>query len=281
MYDLAVIEQMVSQALQEDIGGGDLTAGIIQGDVSGSGSIVTREDMVLCGTAWVDSVFKSLSKDIKISWLFSDGSKVKNGSTLCNISGPIAPILTGERVALNFLQTLSATASETALFVELLSGYGTKLLDTRKTIPLWRKAQKYAVICGGGTNHRMGLYDEILIKENHIFSCGSITKAVLKAKETAPENTPIVVEVENLLELNETIKCGVSRVMLDNFSSDMCRDAVAVCKSKLKLEVSGNITKDNIREFADTGVDFVSVGAITKNISAIDLSLIISGANFD
>jgi nicotinate-nucleotide pyrophosphorylase (carboxylating) len=234
--------------------------------------------MVLCGVSFVDEVFKAISPKIKTNWRANDGDNLSSGDIVLDISGPEACILTGERIALNFLQTLSATATETSKLVSLLEGTNVKLLDTRKTIPLWRAAQKYAVTCGGGLNHRMGLYDAFLIKENHILSCGSITLAVTKAKESS--KLPIIVEVENFLQLKEALDLDLDRVMLDNFSVVDCDKAVKLTNGRVPLEVSGNITIDNIRQYAMTGVDFISSGSTTKNIHAIDLSMRLSEMSY-
>lgn len=274
MISNSLIQDMVRRALEEDLGLGDVTAALLDSNKIGHASVLTREDMVLCGISFADKVFKEISPKIKTNWYANDGDSLSSGDVVLDISGPEAYILTGERIALNFLQTLSATATRTAKLVSLLDGTNAKLLDTRKTIPLWRAAQKYAVTCGGGLNHRMGLYDAFLIKENHILSCGSITLAVTKAKEYT--KLPIIVEVENFTQLSETLKLDVDRIMLDNFSVHDCDKAVQLTSGKVPLEASGNITTDNIRQYAMTGVDFISSGSTTKNIQAIDLSLRLS-----
>lgn len=274
MISNTIVLDMVGKAIEEDFRTGDVTAALLDSGKIGHAKVITREDMVLCGTSFVDEVFKAISPLIKTNWHGNDGDGFSSGDVVLYITGPEASILTGERIALNFLQTLSATATETAKLVSFLEGTNAKLLDTRKTIPLWRAAQKYAVTCGGGLNHRMGLYDAFLIKENHILSCGSITLAVTKAKDSS--ELPIIVEVENFSQLIETLGLGIDRIMLDNFSVVDCAKAVQLTNGKVPLEVSGNITADNIRQYAMTGVDFISSGATTKNIHAIDLSLRLS-----
>jgi nicotinate-nucleotide pyrophosphorylase (carboxylating) len=268
------IAMMVELALAEDIGSGDITASLLDQNKIGTAKIITREDIICSGSKWVEEVFNQISSKINTKFHFLDGQSIIAGSTIATIKGPEALLLTGERVALNFLQTLSATATQTAEIVSLIADTNTKLLDTRKTIPLWRLAQKYAVTCGGGYNHRMGLYDEVLIKENHIVAAGSISKAVDKALKLA-KNIPVVVEVENIEDLKEVLNLDVSRIMLDNFSIDLCRHAVSIVSKKIPLEVSGNINANNIRDYARTGVDFISVGATTKNIRAVDLSFML------
>ncbi|MCK4608746.1 MAG: carboxylating nicotinate-nucleotide diphosphorylase [Gammaproteobacteria bacterium] len=273
MLSTDLITKTVAIALEEDLAGQkDITAQLIHASTLASASVITREDMVLCGQAWFDEVFNQLNESIKVVWLVNDGDKIAANSTICTVTGPSCFLLTGERSALNFIQMLSGTATLTQQYVQQLIGTKTKLLDTRKTIPGLRQAQKYAVCCGGGKNHRMGLYDAFLIKENHINSCGSITKAINKAKLLAP-NKPIEVEVENLDELAEAITAKADIVMLDNFSIAQMRKAVAINQERVKLEASGNITLDNIRDIAMTGVNYISAGALTKNIRAIDLSM--------
>jgi len=272
------IPKHVEDALLEDLGGqisvqNDITAMLIDVDATMSAKIITREDCVLCGCAWVDEVFAQINKDIKLDWQYADGDVLKTNDTIVYIEGNARGILTAERSALNFLQTLSGTATTTASYVKYLENTNTRLLDTRKTLPGMRQAQKYAVACAKGMNHRMGLYDAFLIKENHIKACGSIKNAVSKAKLMFP-NLPIEVEVENLHELNEAINSAVNTIMLDNFTTELIEEAVVINAGRCKLEVSGNITFDRLQELAKTGVDYISSGALTKHVTAIDLSLI-------
>ena len=257
--------------LAEDIGTGDITATIIPPQMIATAEVISREDMVVCGQEWFDTVFKTLDATIVIDWLVKEGNTVIADSTLCRIKGPAQGLLTGERTALNLLQTLSSTATISKQYAEAVVGTGCKVLDTRKTIPGLRQAQKYAVACGGCYNHRIGLYDGVLIKENHIIAAGSIAQAIKTAR--ALSNVPIEVEVESLSELTEAITAKPDRIMLDNFSlNDLCT-AVKLDHAGIELEASGNIDLDNIREVAETGVDFISIGALTKNIKAVDLSM--------
>lgn len=272
------IQKQVEDALLEDLGGhisieNDITAMLIDADATMSAKIITRENCILCGQAWVDEVFAQINPDVKLDWQSKDGDALNANDTIVYIQGNARAILTAERSALNFLQTLSGTATTTASYVKYLKNTKTKLLDTRKTLPGLRQAQKYAVACAQGMNHRMGLYDAFLIKENHIDACGGIKNAVFKAKEMHP-NLPIEVEVENLQELKEAINSGVNTIMLDNFSTKLIEEAVVINAGKCKLEVSGNITFDRLQELATTGVDYISSGALTKHVTAIDLSLI-------
>lgn len=272
------IQKQVEDALLEDLGGhisieNDITAMLIDADATMSAKIITRENCVLCGTAWVDEVFMQIHPEVKLDWQSNDGDVLNANDTIVYIQGNARAILTAERSALNFLQTLSGTATTTANYVNYLKNTKTKLLDTRKTLPGLRQAQKYAVACAQGMNHRMGLYDAFLIKENHIEACGGIKNAVSKAKLMHP-NLPIEVEVESLHELNEAIDSGVNTIMLDNFSTKLIEEAVVINAGKCKLEVSGNITFDRLQELATTGVDYISSGALTKHVTAIDLSLI-------
>jgi nicotinate-nucleotide pyrophosphorylase (carboxylating) len=262
-------------ALQEDVGTGDVTAELLPVKLRVEAEIISREPMLVCGQPWVNEVFHQVDSSIQINWEVAEGSWLAKPTTLCHIQGSARSILTAERTALNFLQTLSATATNTHRYVQQLQGTKTRLLDTRKTLPGLRVAQKYAVVCGGGVNHRMGLYDAYLIKENHIKACGSIAKAIALARQTH-NNIFIETEVETLDELREAIAAKPDRILLDNFSHEMLVDAVRINQSSsCTLEVSGNITIDNIAEVAKLGVDFISVGAITKSIQAIDLSLLI------
>ena len=266
------IPQCVSRILEEDIGSGDITANLIPADATANAQVITRESATIAGSAWFNEVFKQLDPTINIEWHVYDGDIVKENAVLCSLSGNARQLLTGERSALNVLQTLSATATLTQSYVDLVSHTKCKILDTRKTIPGLRDAQKYAVLCGRGTNHRIGLYDGILIKENHIMAAGSITTAIIQARKLAT-SIPIEVEVENLEELNEALNGGADIVLLDNMSPDTLKQAVAINKGRAKLEASGNVNKKTVIDIAETGVDFISIGELTKNIHAIDLSM--------
>ncbi|MCK7459045.1 carboxylating nicotinate-nucleotide diphosphorylase [Idiomarina aminovorans] len=280
------IQDSVSAALKEDLSGNDarldITAQLILEQSQSYASIITREDAVICGCDWVDQVFHQLGQEVGIEWLVQDGDKVTANTELCRLKGPSRILLTGERTALNFLQTLSATATTTYQYSQLLKDYKTQLLDTRKTLPGMRLAQKYAVRCGGGVNHRIGLFDAYLIKENHIFACGGIAQAVTAAKQLNPGKT-VEVEVENLNEFSQALAAQADVIMLDNFSLVDIEQAVKQSRANeahtAKLEVSGNITDARLPELAATGVDFISSGALTKNIQAIDLSMRISEGN--
>ena len=266
------IDDVVRRALYEDVGGGDLTAALVPEGACSVAYVVSREPAVLCGTRWFDHVFQTLDPSVRIEWRARDGDEIEAGQALCRLSGPTRALLTGERTALNFLQTLSGTATTTRRHTSALAGTGTKLLDTRKTLPGLRAAQKYAVRCGGGHNHRLGLYDGILIKENHISAAGSIGAAVAAARSLYPE-TLIEVEVETLAELEQAIAAGADIALLDNFSLGDLREAVAQNAGRLRLEASGGYDLATLREAALTGVDYISVGALTKHVRAIDLSL--------
>ncbi|MCW8400145.1 carboxylating nicotinate-nucleotide diphosphorylase [Legionella sp. PATHC038] len=269
------IKADVSRALHEDVGDGDVTAILLPAQLQVEAEIISREPMVVCGQAWVKEVFNQLDDQVKLEWHVVEGEWLAAPSTLCTLYGSGRSILTGERTALNFLQTLSATATQTYRYAQKLQGTPTRLLDTRKTIPGLRSAQKYAVTCGGGFNHRMGLYDAVLIKENHIAACGSVAKAVALARQSHKEML-VEVEVETLDELREAICAHPDRIMLDNFSQGMLEKAVKMNQPKhCTLEVSGGVTLENIAAIGRLGVDFISVGAITKSIQAIDLSLLI------
>ena len=268
------IAKQVTLALQEDMATGDINAQLIPAAQTDSATIISREPMVMAGRAWVEQVFNLLDPSMKLDWQAQDGDHVEANQVLVTLTGNTRALLTGERTALNFLQSLSATATVVAHHVAQIADLPTKLLDTRKTIPLLRYAQKYAVLCGGGTNHRIGLFDAFLIKENHIMACGSIAEAVAKAREIA--NKSVEVEVENFDELNQAIEAGANIVMLDNFSLDDTKKAVELVKDLGKpcqLEASGDVTIANLRDMALTGVDFVSMGALTKHIKAVDLSM--------
>ena len=266
----ADIASTVRRALSEDIGNGDLTADLIPAGETAQARVICREAAVLCGTAWVDEVFRQLGGAVEVSWLLADGADVQPGAAVCQLAGNTRTLLTGERTALNFLQLLSGTATTTRRYVTLLANTGTRILDTRKTIPGLRTAQKYAVACGGGCNHRMGLYDAILIKENHIRAAGGIAKAVHEARR---HNRQIEVEVEDLDQLAAAIDAGADTIMLDNFDTDRMRQAVIINDGRARLEASGNMDMKGIPEVAATGVDFISVGALTKNVQAIDFSM--------
>lgn len=268
------IPETVAIALREDVGTGDSTANLIPADSRITAHVITREPAILCGTAWFDEVFRQLDKTINISWSAHDSESIKNGQTICELAGNARAILTGERTALNFLQLLSGTATSTHEYAEILKEYNTKILDTRKTIPGLRTAQKYAVLCGGGKNHRMGLYDAILIKENHKLAAGSITAAI---KATKKQGVPIETEVENLAELEQALAAGTDSVLLDNFDLDELRQAVAINKGRVPLEASGGVDKEKLRAIAETGVDFISIGSLTKHVRAIDFSMRFTG----
>ena len=267
----------VAAALAEDVGAGDLTASLIDADAVVGATIIARESFVLCGEEWVNEVFRQLDESIVIDWYIGDGGRAEASDVICKLVGPARALLTGERTALNFLQTLSSTATTTAAYVSAIAGTRARILDTRKTIPGLRLAQKYAVTCGGGVNHRVGLYDAILIKENHIKSAGSITAALQRAGELGAD-VLIEVEVETHDELLEALDAGATRILLDNFSLDGLREAVATNEGYglvgAELEASGNVTLESIRQIAETGVDFISTGALTKNVQAADLSML-------
>jgi len=267
-----VDEDEIARIIQEDLGSGDLTALIVPETALAEASVITREAMVLCGRSWFDAVFNQLNPSITIHWMADEGADVAAGRLLCTLSGPARALLTGERTALNLLQTLSAIATRSREYAREADGTGLTVLDTRKTIPGLRMAEKYAVRCGGCSNHRFGLYDGILIKENHILAAGSIALAVRKA-QALKADVPIEVEVENLDELGQALDAGANRIMLDNFDLDRMREAVKLNAGRAKLEVSGNVGLDSIKTIAATGVDYVSVGAITKHVQAIDLSM--------
>ena len=267
----------VAAALAEDIGDGDLTAALIDEDEVVGATIIAREPLVLAGHPWATEVFRQLDERIQADWYIEDGQRAEAEDIICKLVGPARALLTGERTALNFLQTLSATATVTAEYVAAVAGTRAQVLDTRKTLPGLRQAQKYAVRCGGGDNHRAGLYDAILIKENHIRSAGSITEALRRAK-SAVDDVLIEVEAESLDELREALDAGAGRILLDNFSLADLREAVSINADygyvAAELEASGNVGLDTIRDIAETGVDYISTGAITKNIRAIDLSML-------
>ncbi len=267
----------VANALAEDVGDGDLTAALIDEETVLGATIVARQSLVLAGHPWVDEVFAQLDDSVVIDWYVSDGETAESGDVICKLVGPARALLTGERTALNFLQTLSSTATRTAAYVAAVDGTDARILDTRKTVPGLRLAQKYAVRCGGGHNHRVGLFDAILIKENHIKSAGSITKA-LDAARDVDAGVLVEVEVENHAELLEALDAGAQRILLDNFSIPDLARAVETNQScgyvAAELEASGNITLESVRAVAETGVDYISTGALTKSVDAIDLSML-------
>ncbi|MGH8179365.1 MAG: carboxylating nicotinate-nucleotide diphosphorylase [Steroidobacteraceae bacterium] len=271
----ADLPDQVAAALREDVGGGDVTARLVPEDQRVHGRVVTREDAVLCGRPWADETFRRLDAQIRLSWRANDGERIAPGSVVFEIEGRARPILTGERTALNFLQLLCATATEASRFAAAVAGTGCTVLDTRKTLPGLRSAQKYAVRCGGGRNHRMGLYDMVLIKENHIAAAGSITAAISAARRVA-NGVKVEVEVESLAELDEALRARPDIVLLDDFSLADLTAAVALNRSRgrtVALEASGSVSLETVRAIAATGVDFVSSGGLTKNVHAIDLSM--------
>ncbi|NOQ13987.1 MAG: carboxylating nicotinate-nucleotide diphosphorylase [Methyloprofundus sp.] len=261
----------VQTFLDEDIGSGDITALIIPETRRAEAKVMTREAMLCCGQDWFNAVFSALNADVRIDWQVEEGQWVAAETVLCTLSGLARPLLTGERTALNLLQTLSATATQARLYANAVAGTGCKVLDTRKTIPGLRDAQKYAVVCGGCHNHRVGLYDGILIKENHIVAAGSIAQAISQARKVSDKLLEI--EVESMNELDEAIAAHPDRIMLDNFSVPELQVAVKKVAGRCELEASGNIVLSNIREIAETGVDYISIGALTKNVQAVDLSM--------
>ena len=268
----AVIETDVARALAEDIGTGDLTAELIDAGAQARARIVCREQAVLAGAPWAEECFRQLDPGVRIDWQRADGDRVSADTVLCRLEGNARALVAGERNALNFLQTLSGTATVTRHYADAVAGTRTRILDTRKTIPGLRLAQKYAVRCGGGHNHRIGLFDAILIKENHVAAAGGIAQAIGRARAAHPE-VLLECEVESLDELREAIEAGADRVLLDEFSDTMLRDAVALTAGRVPLEVSGSVNLERVRAIAETGVDFISIGALTKHVRAIDLSM--------
>lgn len=271
------ISRAVADTLREDLGGTinpelDITASLIPAQSQNVATIITREHGVFCGQLWADEVFKQLGGEVTIEWHVQDGDTVEPNQTLCTLTGPSRILLTGERNAMNFIQTLSGCATVVAQYAKQLEGTRTRLLDTRKTIPGLRSALKYAVTCGGGYNHRIGVFDAYLLKENHIIACGGIAQAVEAAKQLNP-GKPVEIETENLDELQQAIDAGADIIMLDNFTTEMMRKAVEINQGRAALENSGNVTLETIREFAETGVDYISVGALTKHLKAMDLSM--------
>jgi nicotinate-nucleotide pyrophosphorylase (carboxylating) len=270
------IAATVAQALVEDAGSGDLTTALIPANTSGKATVISRESATLCGCAWFDEVFRQLDVKTRVEWLAHDSDRVAPNQIICRLQGPARSLLTGERTALNFLQTLSATATVTRQYADAIMGTRCRILDTRKTIPGLRLAQKYAVRCGGGTNHRIGLFDAILVKENHIIAAGSIANAVAQARKIAGARM-VEVEVENVDELRQALATDIDRILLDNFTNVDMAQAVAINRArsgkKIELEASGNVTLESIRAIAETGVDYISVGGLTKHVRAIDLSM--------
>jgi nicotinate-nucleotide pyrophosphorylase (carboxylating) len=267
------VQEQVRLALAEDVRDGDRTASLIPQPSISKVQVVCREQAVLCGIAWFDEVFRQLDSEINITWRAEDGASISANSVICEMEGNTRALLTGERTALNYLQTLSGTATLSRSYADAVAGTGVRILDTRKTIPGLRLQQKYAVLCGGCHNHRIGLFDAILIKENHIAAAGSITKAVQDAIKSSPD-LEIEVEVEDLSGLDEAISAGAARILLDNFSDEQLKQAVELTAGKARLEASGGISLETIRTKAETGVDDISVGALTKDVRAIDLSML-------
>ncbi|HET9700067.1 MAG TPA: carboxylating nicotinate-nucleotide diphosphorylase [Burkholderiales bacterium] len=267
------IERNVTTAFVEDLGPGDLTANLIPSGQQGKARVISREDAVLAGAAWFEACFRRLDPGVGIQWSALDGDRVAPGQVLCEIEGEARALLSAERPALNFLQLLSGVATRTRQFVDAVSGTRAHILDTRKTLPGLRLAQKYAVRCGGGVNHRMGLYDGILIKENHIAAAGGIAPALRAAREAAGPGVMIQIEVESLAQLQEALAAGARLVLLDNFSIGMMREAAKVAAGRAELEASGGITLDTVRAIAETGVDRISIGSLTKDVRAVDLSM--------
>lgn len=269
--DQQQLQREVAAALAEDIGDGDRTAALIPADKITTAHIICRESAILCGQPWVDEVFRQLDPGITTDWQYKDGDAINMDAPVCTLVGSARSLLTGERTALNFLQFLSGTATVTRQYVDAVKGTGATILDTRKTIPGLRLAQKYAVSCGGGTNHRLGLHDAILIKENHIHACGDITAAVTAARR---QGMPVEVEVESLAELDEAITAGADRVLLDNFDTENMKQAVRQAAGRVRLEASGSVDIKTVTAIAATGVDFISIGGLTKHVRAIDYSML-------
>lgn len=271
----AEIEANVRRALLEDVGGGDITAQLIPAERLAKATIISRDNAVIAGTAWVDAVFRQLDPRVAVHWQVMDGDRVSPDQALFHLEGPARSLLTGERSALNFLQMLSGVATRARYFADMVSGTQVKLLDTRKTLPGLRLAQKYAVTCGGCHNHRIGLYDAFLIKENHIAACGGVAEAVEAAHRIAP-GKPVEIEVEDLAELRLALDAGADIIMLDELSLDDMREAVRLTAGRARLEASGGINEDTLRVIAETGVDYISIGAMTKDVKAVDLSMRLS-----
>ncbi len=268
------IDVQVRQALDEDLGSGDLTAALIPQDALAVADVVAREDAVLCGVEWFNTVFRQLDATLSIQWFAGDSDRLQKDQVVCRIEGLARPILSGERTALNFLQTLSGTASAAARYVAAVEGTSAVILDTRKTIPGLRQAQKYAVVCGGASNHRVGLYDAVLIKENHIRAAGSIAAAMVAAQANTADGTMIEMEVENLDELEQALEAGARRILLDNFDNAALIEAVKRTDGRAELEASGGVNLDTVLDIALTGVDYISVGQLTKDVRATDFSML-------
>jgi nicotinate-nucleotide pyrophosphorylase (carboxylating) len=267
-----IIKTNVNLALGEDVGSGDLTASLIPEETFGAGTITARDTCTLCGIDWADATFRQIDPNTHLEWHYHDGDHVTNGSVLCSIRGPARALLTGERTALNFLQTLSAVATKTRFYVDAVAHTNARILDTRKTLPGLRKALKYAVKIGGGENHRIGLFDGVLIKENHIVACGGVENAILAARHFKP-NTPVQIEIESLAELEKALKHGAKLILLDNLSIEEMAAAVELANGRALLEASGGITLSTLVAIAETGVDRISVGGLTKDLKAVDLSM--------
>ena len=272
MITAEYIAKLVTQALSEDVANGDITAELIGADIQASGRIVTREDGILCGTTFALEAFQQIDPSCHVEWAAQDGDSIAADSLVCTLSGPARALLTGERTALNFLQLLSGTATTAGQYAARVAHTKVKLLDTRKTVPGLRRAQKYAVTCGGCYNHRIGLFDAFLIKENHISAAGGIAEAVAAARNVAPDK-PVEIEVETEAELEQALTAGADRIMLDNFTLAALRDAVSLTAGRAELEASGNVTDETLVAIAETGVDFISIGALTKHVRALDLSM--------
>lgn len=277
MINPADITQLVQLCLAEDLDHqspefGDITASLIPENSNSTATIISREKAVFCGVEWGNEVFRQLGGEVKLEWHIKDGDRIAKDQCICTLTGPSRAMLTGERTLLNIAQTMSGVSTATRSYVDAIEGTGVRLLDTRKTLPGMRNAEKYAVTCGGGFNHRFGLYDAFLIKENHIAAAGSIANAVHQARSSFP-GKPVEVEVENLEELRQGLESGADRIMLDNFTTEQMREAVAINQGKAELEASGNVSLETIRAIAETGVDFISVGALTKHVHAVDFSM--------
>ena len=272
----AEIDRNVTAALTEDVGRGDLTAQLIPAGLRSNATVISRENAVLCGTAWFDRCFATLDPAITITWKATDGERIVQNQILCELEGPARALLTGERTALNFLQLLSGVASKARQYADIVAGTRARIVDTRKTIPGLRLAQKFAVNCGGGGNHRLGLYDAILIKENHILAAGSIAAAMAAAQQVADATDQckfIQIEVETFSELQQALDAGAGMILLDNMSNDQMREAVTLTAGRAILEASGNVNFDTVRGIAETGVDRISIGGLTKDVRALDLSM--------
>jgi nicotinate-nucleotide pyrophosphorylase (carboxylating) len=270
--DAQQVAAQVAGALAEDIGSGDLTASLVPGDAAGEACVIARQQARLCGRDWFDEVFRQVDPAVRIDWRCEEGARLEDGLEVCRIRGPARSLLTAERAALNFLQTLSGTATRAARYVAAVAGTGARILDTRKTVPGLRLAQKYAARVGGASNHRVGLYDAILIKENHIAAAGSVA-AALQAAQALQAGVEIEIEVEDLAQLQEALQAGAGRVLLDNFDLQQLREAVVLTAGRARLEASGGVNLETVRAIAETGVDDISVGDITKDVRAVDFSM--------